>query len=283
MPERTFGVELEIVGLTENKVAEILNNAGIFAITEYFSVYDYDCGECEVCKDLNSCDACLFIASKLPEAWTVKEDGSVHGKNGECEVVSPILSGENGLEVVRKVCALLQANGARVNTTCGLHVHVGAWDLSAEQIKNVAFRYWFHESTIDRFFHRSRRENNNFYCSSVRHTVNILTRERFNVRENIGDHFFNRYSKVNLAALRKYNTIEFRQHNGAFKPETVVNWIKFVVNFVERSKTHPNSDADDSAGLFAGIPDDVKSFYEHRMTFDSVRKARTNYSVMSWA
>jgi hypothetical protein len=61
--------------------------------------------------------------------WRVETDSSLHNEPSMAhrgiEVVSPILSGAEGLATVARMMTTIQAMGGRVNSTCGFHVHVG--------------------------------------------------------------------------------------------------------------------------------------------------------------
>jgi hypothetical protein len=51
--------------------------------------------------------------------------------------------------------------------------------------------------------------------------------------KNIMD--FDRYYKVNLCSLSEHGTIEFRQHGGTTKASKIINWVKFLVGFIDKS------------------------------------------------
>lgn len=59
--------------------------------------------------------------------WRAERDGSIRCDPGytACEFVSPILRGEEGLAVLRKMVVFLKKIGAQVNQSCGLHVTIG--------------------------------------------------------------------------------------------------------------------------------------------------------------
>jgi hypothetical protein len=72
--------------------------------------------------------------------WTFQRDGSLNSGNGDVavEVVSPILKGAAGMaELHRLVSYLSRECRARVNATCGFHVHVGVRD----HLKNAAGKW----------------------------------------------------------------------------------------------------------------------------------------------
>ena len=208
---RQFGIEIEGTGLSVSQAAAALRNAGI------------------PCEDNG------YNHSVRPH-WKAVSDASV---GDGFEIVSPILSGVEGLEAVKAVAAALVAAGATVDRSCGLHVHVNARDLSSKSFANVARRYARFESEIDALHPRSRR--NNSYCQSVNDIVDDITRLEANgystreLSQNIGS----RYYKVNLVSFLRHGTVEFRQHAGTVDGTKMVNWIMFCVMFVEDSIIAP--------------------------------------------
>lgn len=240
---RKFGLELEFFNISEGRVQTVLQNAGIDCWRSYYD----DSGT----------------------GWKITDDGSIVG-DYSVELVSPILSGIDGLKEVAKVVQLLADAGAKVNKSCGLHVHVDANDLSAKVLFNVYRRYALHEIQIDTWMVKSRRANNNDYCLS---TLNILDRtavetenlspqeaaEMMEERYSASGHYFGgRYNKVNLCAYLRHGTIEFRHHGGTVNVEKVLSWIMFCVNFVETSK---NSD---SANVFTNVHPEVVEYFNQR-------------------
>src|SRR5262245_33404466 len=64
---------------------------------------------------------------QLPEGWKAERDGSIRCPAGHeaCEIVSPVLKGDDGIRQVVQVLAWLKSAGAQVNRSTGFHVHVG--------------------------------------------------------------------------------------------------------------------------------------------------------------
>ncbi len=93
-------------------------------------------------------------------------DASVTGVDA-IECVSPVLKGANGKALLRNALHTLNQAGASVNRSCGLHVHIGASDLTPEQYANVFANYYHLEVLIDTFMANSRRRNNTFHCNAA--------------------------------------------------------------------------------------------------------------------
>lgn len=216
MTNRTFGIEIEAKGLTIYRAAQAIAATGLACQAE-----DYN--------------------HQTRTGWKVITDASVPGG---FEAVSPVLSGEDGISQVRTVAAALVAAGAKVDKDCGLHVHVGAGDLSAADILNCVKRYAAHEAAIDAVMPFSRRARNSYYCGSmVEVAVSLETSMRRRAMSAdttarslcslMGDQ---RMYKLNVCAFMRHGTLEFRQHSGTVSGMKMENWIRFCVNFVEASR-----------------------------------------------
>ena len=90
-------------------------------------------------------------------------DSSIMGSN-PIECVSPVLTGKAGMKSLETCCKALNEANAQVNRSTGLHVHIGAQNLSDEAYINVFKNYQKLERVIDTFMARSRRANNSRWC-----------------------------------------------------------------------------------------------------------------------
>ena len=77
-------------------------------------------------------------------------DSSIRGNN-PIECVSPVLTGKAGMKSLETCCKALNEAGAQVNISTGLHVHIGAANLSDEAYINVFKNYQKLERVIDTF------------------------------------------------------------------------------------------------------------------------------------
>lgn len=216
MMNRTFGVEIECIGISQTAAHAAITAAGFACEIEGYN-------------------------HNTRTHWKIVTDGSVRDNRGNpgIEVVSPVLRGVDGLNQLRTVAAALSAAGATANKTCGLHVHVGAADLTINEIKMIVKRYESFENVIDSYMPVSRRANNNTYLKSMADWTRAYGTQlaACGTVSDILSRSWDRYYKVNLAAYVRQNTIEFRQHSGTVSPEKIGNWVLFVLNFVEVSRS----------------------------------------------
>ena len=189
-------------------------------------------------------------------------DCSIQGDDPR-ECVSPILENtKDGFKSLENCCNILNACGARVNKSCGLHVHVGAKHLSQKAIVNVYKNYQKMEALIDSFMAPSRRGNESRWCKSIQGFNFDTCDTAEKVYHLLGR---DRYHKVNPCAFYAHGTIEFRQHAGTIDYQKISMWVNFCCKLVTWSKenvfTHPVRDIEDVPFLNT----DEKAFFKARI------------------
>tara|TARA_R100000700_G_C3178343_1_gene154012 strand:- start:3774 stop:4811 length:1038 start_codon:yes stop_codon:yes gene_type:complete len=206
--DRTFGIEMEFEGADIREVARTLNQV----VECHFEGYTHT----------------------VLDYWKIVTDGSLPNYDTCGEIVSPILKGQEGIEQLAKVCEALDTiEGIHVTRRCGLHIHLGVEDLTVGQIQTVYERYADYESQIDLVMPRSRRRSNAHWCGSITGSKNRV--KRATTKRRLAGSAGTRYLKVNLESLARYGTIEFRQHSGTLNFTKIVNWLSFLMAFVEKS------------------------------------------------
>jgi len=202
------------------------------------------------------------------EMFKFVTDASVSVQGGSIECVSPILTAnEDGFGKAKKACDALNAKGAKVNKSCGYHVHIGAADMSDRQYINIFKNYQKIEKVIDTFMAKSRRANNACWCRSLRGLdfSNCTTKESVATVFGGGDWRGRaRYYKVNAMAYTGHKTVEFRQHQGTTDATKVCNWVKFLLALVEYSKREEIKNEVNSIDEIPFLSDELKAYYKAR-------------------
>lgn len=166
--------------------------------------------------------------------WKIVPDGSI---SQGFELVSPPLSGGEGLAEVILAARVLVQIGCHVDTSCGLHVHVDANDLSGASVVNAVRRMVRYESEIDTMVPAHRRSNS--FALSNQQQLGVmeqyLSSDPDASARTICGIVSGRYRKLNTAAYIRHGTLEFRQHSGSIDGTKIANWIMFCVQFVEDS------------------------------------------------
>lgn len=211
--DRQFGVEFEAYNVNKETLRNALVAAGIACESEFYN-------------------------HTTRRYWKIVSDGSLSGRD-TFELVSPILSGESGIEEMKTVCRVLGECGAKVNKSCGTHVHINASNINLRTWKRVYINYARLESTIDDFMPNSRKGNTNIYCQGFKNLSNFENKiESCTSLQQIERIFGSRYFKINPKSYARHNTIEFRQHGGTVEFEKISNWVRFLGNLINFSESH---------------------------------------------
>lgn len=169
----------------------------------------------------------------LPAGWNAQADSSVTGFAPigfyGVEVVSPVLSGEDGLVQVVDVVNALNLAGAKVNEHCGFHIHVGAKDFSSDDILNLVKEFQCYQKVFLALNgqNASIRESNR-YCQLVNNTEEVYYSRYYAI--NIQNWFANTTSK---------KTVELRIMASTLDIETIFTTILAFVGLVCKAKESP--------------------------------------------
>jgi hypothetical protein len=208
--EKHFGVELEFIMPLENK------------------------------KNIEN----LLRESEYRNYFCLGKDGSVYSddehEGAELRICVPESKSEECINFVSKV---LMSNGANVDKTCGLHVHLDARNFDAETIFNNLLGQ---QAALFQLVPKSRRDNQ--YC---RHTA----KKDFNLRGR-GD----RYKAINSLSFVKYQTIEVRLHSGSVEATKINCWIKLLNAIAYNTEAITRSRTVKTMLDKINLSDDVKAY-----------------------
>lgn len=211
-----FGIELEINVPNKGEFIDELREAGIPVNT--------------------SCDT----HSVVRDAWKVVYDSSISSNYGwdGCELVSPP---STDFEQIKTVCEIMKKVRAKVNSSCGFHVHHEIKELKRKQIMRIYNFYNKYEKYIN-YFHKASRDDNR-YSQSIYEIIDRVnsceTKSELLSRiagRGRGGYYNNvRYYKINLRSFIYYGTIEFRHHGGTVKFDDIYSWVNFTHKIIERA------------------------------------------------
>jgi hypothetical protein len=199
-PKRGWGVEIELLSrLSKHEVATKMEHAQLgVGVGEVGSRY-YRRGD-----------------------WKITDDGSLNASG--MEIVSPILKGEKGFEQLKLVCNILKSCRAKIDTSCGLHIHHQVETPGVDDLKilqNAIYVYHKYQDYINRMLPASRRFNDTCEAHSSSDVRNCLrSQDTHNLCTTQ-----NRHKAVNVRAYTRHGTCEFRQHSGSVEAEKIINWV----------------------------------------------------------
>lgn len=213
--DQAFGLELEFTGITRRRAAQ-----AIAEVINGNQHYDYTGGTYKKCE----------VKAADGRKWIVEYDSSIDTTGGgeECEFVTPKCTYED-IETVQECIRALRKAGAKVNSSCGMHIHVDGSNHDAKSIKNLAFTFRAKEDLIFKAVAPTR--SNNFYCQPIDDTLvdNIKKIKKLDTaslkeswystytdhygRDETAHYHNSRYHALNLHSLWYRGSIEFRLFN----------------------------------------------------------------------
>jgi len=210
---RTWGIEIEVVQahLTSRPRGwDKRGDGSLVGIPADDNPCECSCYYCEEEEDCGNCD------------------------NGDCdngstaEYVSPILNWFNSAGVQSLTREL---EGSVVNDSAGIHIHVGARDLTVADVARLCVAY----SAVSPFLWPLMKRNVTNYCRDISeenlvHWLHNSTKWLAKANELAinADVVYNqpddRYRDLNLQSLRSHGTVEFRAMGPVYNYELLTRW-----------------------------------------------------------
>lgn len=215
MKNQTIGVEIEMTGLTRRAAAVVVADHLNGDITETY----------------NSYRTIEVTARNDRRVWKLMYDGSIRVDGGEAvELVTPILNYDD-IATLQEIVRKLRKAGAKVNSSCGIHIHIGVGAHTPKTLKNLVN---IMVSKEDLIYNAVSVENYRIgYCKKVNSDLvrKINIRKPRNMSElaavwyqnaandgmdrirTTGHYNSSRYHGLNLHSVFTKGTIEFRMFN----------------------------------------------------------------------
>ena len=233
MRSQTFGLELETTGIGRERTAKAI--AAYFGTTAKF--VGHHLGDWHI---------------PMPDGrkWVVERDGSV--TDPSAEVVSPVCRWDD-LPMVLGVAKAIRAAGARTDSSCGIHVHVGLGGHTPQSLRRLVNIVNAKEDLLTQALGITP-ERRHRWCAPVApaflEAVNRTKPDSFerlaqlwyrhsggsspDWRECAATHYDrSRYHLLNLHATfsteRPAHTIEFRAFNGTLDPAKILAYIQLCL------------------------------------------------------
>lgn len=223
MRQIKIGAEIEFFGVNYTEVVQALTAKGISVSFEGYTHQVMSCW-------------------KLVTDVSVNSRGTGVGRG--LELVSPILYGDEGLDELQIVMETLDSIGAKVDRTCGLHIHHDVADYDVENFISLHNLYYNYQKGINSIVPQSRRTGaRNTYCKGLPKSDLDYIQNATSISQ-VARWIGTRYVVLNSQSYVKYGTIEFRQHSGTVEFEKLEAWIVLthcMVNYCRNNKVTLNS------------------------------------------
>ena len=137
MKDQCFGLELEFTGMTREQAAREIGK-----FMEGYVSYAGGTYKAWTVTDIQG------------RKWTVESDASIEtercrdGSWGEkCEFVTPKCTYED-IGTIQEIVRTLRRAGAKVNKSCGIHIHIDGANHTTQSMKNLVFTFRAKEDLI---------------------------------------------------------------------------------------------------------------------------------------
>jgi hypothetical protein len=240
MKNQTFGIEIELTGLTREEAANAA--AAHFGTRAEFVGGAYNAYQ---------------VRDNSGRVWKLMSDASIRPecKRGtatdkhKVELVSPVLR-YGDIETVQELVRKLRAAGATANDSCGVHIHIGTQSHTPQTLRNLANIVASKEDLIYKALKVG--ANRSRYCKKADEAfIAELNRRKPNTMEELSDLWYSRYPGESRSAhynssryhLLNYHsvftkgTIEFRAFNGTTHAGKIKAYIQFCLAISHQALT----------------------------------------------
>lgn len=231
MRNQNFGIEIEMTGLTRAAAAQIV--AGYFNTTATHVGGGYDT---------------YAVRDDRNRQWKLMSDSSIRcqgrgsraaGSQYEVEFVSPICQYED-IETIQELVRKLRTGGAKVNDSCGLHIHIDSSSHTPKTLRNIVNIMASKEDMLYKALQvEVEREH---YCQKAdTRFLEELNHKRPTTMQAVEEMWYNgrggrylhyddsRYHALNLHSVFSKGTIEFRLFNSTLHAGEVKSYIQLCL------------------------------------------------------
>ena len=234
---RTFGIEIEMVGKTRFMIARAVQSV-VGGKTGH--VVDKE-DDSLTHEEIHASDG---------RVWIVEDDDSLHAlKHLRAELVSPILTNAD-LETLKNVVAAIAASGAHTNTSCGIHVHIGANNAAGEDINRVIDVIIDEEHKLVKTFKCNQRRLRKYAKLMSPGFIRRFRRFRPKTPEELerlwygrpknpqrrSDRYhISRYRGLNLQSYFYRGTVEFRYFDGSLDQNRIEAYVRRCLDIANKA------------------------------------------------
>lgn len=179
--------------------------------------------------------------------WRCKADGSLRYNGMEYVTKSPIRVCNNKIKKIELLTNKLEKKEFEVihnSPRSSVHVHVNVMRHTPTEVWNFVTAYWLLENLLMKYCGEDYREGN-LFCLRLKDAEDLLTVAKDSFKRDIPFDLFKelggqgnriRYSSMNLAALPKFGSVEFRGMRGTIDPIIIDEWSTELFNLSENIK-----------------------------------------------
>lgn len=183
--------------------------------------------------------------SSLPvniAGWRREEDGSLRGESCEYVLKTPCKRDKVDFQL-GKIDSAYEEAGTRVTETArqSTHIHINVQEMELTEIYNFILLFLIFEQPLVSYCGKER--EGNLFCLRSIDAEGLLTSleeaaypDKITLLNTDGI----RYSAVNVNALFKYGSLEFRSLKGTSDFVLIENWVNLLLSLKDAAKSYEN-------------------------------------------
>lgn len=173
----------------------------------------------------------------IRQYWKGIGDGSLRGASIEYVLKTPVPRNLT-LQRLKYLKKELEDHGSKLKSSdrCGVHIHVNCQELTVNQVINFAIVYLILEDLLVDMCGEQR--VGNLFCLRASDADKIITTLRVCKQENDLHYIQNsryRYASINLAAISKFGSVEFRAFQTPKNLLKIQKWIEILLKIKDFS------------------------------------------------
>lgn len=174
--------------------------------------------------------------------WRITDDGSLRGESAEYVLKAPVKRQLAHARVDYLYRKLENISNIQPSDRCGVHIHINCQHLTFEQTYNFIILYLIFEDLLVHWCGEDR--EGNLFClraSDAEYLIMSLISDKRNgiIRATANPDMF-RYASMNLSALRKYGSIEFRALRTPKDGQVIKDWIDMLLAVKDKALSVEN-------------------------------------------
>lgn len=190
-------------------------------------------------------------ASPYAGLWEYHRDDSLKDEGAEFVFRAPLF-GEDAYNAINWLMDYATNKKFKCSLRAGVHFHLDVRDMEIQQLIGLIILYTIVEPILYRFIGDNR--ENSIYCvpfykadESLLDACSIITNALVDFRLEThsvikASESFERYAGLNLNALSKYGSVEFRHLRTTHDKDRVFNWVNMIMSLKAATYRLPTSD-----------------------------------------
>ena len=181
-------------------------------------------------------------ADALPKAWRYHQDGSLRGQDNAEYVLTNPLKFDEAEKAIDDIFRCLHKFGTEFSESnrTSVHVHLNVTKFHLNRLAAFCGLYFCFEEILTEWCGDTR--VGNLFCLRGKDAPDIVSATKEFIKNDgrygIDERYH--YGALNLQALDKFGSLEFRTLRGVTEKETILNWIAILRRLYEVSAEYPD-------------------------------------------